>query len=66
MTYVIEMEDVTVYLPHSPIGVEYTHYVYSGRTAPHPITGIPQRELIFVGTRDECETYVARRAGRNP
>jgi hypothetical protein len=58
--YEIEQEDATRFLPHNPIGRVYEHYVYHGMTV-HPITREPQRQLVFSGTKDECEAFVARR-----
>jgi hypothetical protein len=58
-SYRIMMEDAGRYLPHDPTGCEYQHYVYGDQMVPHPLTGQPQPELVFSGTRAECETFVA-------
>jgi hypothetical protein len=59
MIYEIVMEDAGRYLPHSPIGREYLHYVIKG-TSPHPITGKQRPNTVFSGTRSECEDFVKR------
>ena len=60
MTYRIEMEDASRYLPHNPIGREYEHFVFKG-TEKNIFSGKEQPRLVFSGTRKECLAYVARR-----
>lgn len=57
--YVVIMEDAGRYLPHSPIGREYLHYVLKG-TRPHPLTGQESPNVVYSGTRAECEDFVRR------
>jgi len=58
--YVVVMEDAGRYLPHSPIGREYLHYVMKGMTK-NPITGQLRPHVVFTGTKAECEAFVAAR-----
>lgn len=61
--YVVVMEDAGRYLPHSPIGREYLHFVIKGTSA-CPITGQERPNVVFSGTKAECEDFVARLKAR--
>jgi hypothetical protein len=63
MTYRIEMEDASRYLPHDPTGREYQHYVYRG-TEKNIFTGQEQPRLVFSGSRSECLAYVNAQEAR--
>jgi hypothetical protein len=58
--YRIVMEDATRYLPHDPTGRCYQHFVYSDKMVPHALTGKLQPDLVFSGSRSECEAFVER------
>jgi len=60
LAYRMIMEDATRYLPHDPTGREYVWYVYD-TTKTGPFGG---ELLVYSGTREECQTWIARVSGQ--
>jgi hypothetical protein len=56
----MEMEDATRYLPHNPIGRNYQWFVYDGTSRFVSLVGRAIRNVVFTGSREECEAFIAR------